>query len=280
MPAVAWPVQETRDPGIKSSFRKLTADNYNVILFLGVKLIKLFQRVSPTKCTDSLQHLNRGWRMWAGPVVEPVKARGVAGLGTSNPFSSAKTYCILHSYIIQQALRMFLLKSSHRPSNLQTTTWAEFSAELLLLIIDQLTLGDWCRCSVSYVSDCKREQWSWAFPCIVLDNCWTLTLCMSWWKSILSSYIMHSFSLCCHRSEQRKSDSQTNKFAVLKSTPTFTPHDNLKNLQQYTMAVSSYPLLCMFSSHMLPPPTFPLPSPDSLSLDSRPPHALTVQLFN
>lgn len=65
---------------------------------------------------------------------------------------------------------------------------------------------------------------------------------------------MHSFSLCCHRSEQRKSDSQTNKFAVLKTTPTFTPHDNLKNLQQYTMAVSSCPLLCMFSSHMLPPP--------------------------
>lgn len=34
MPAVVWPVQEATDPGIKSSFRKLTADKYNVILFL------------------------------------------------------------------------------------------------------------------------------------------------------------------------------------------------------------------------------------------------------
>lgn len=34
MPAVVWPVQETTDPGRKSSYRKLTADKYNVILFV------------------------------------------------------------------------------------------------------------------------------------------------------------------------------------------------------------------------------------------------------
>lgn len=132
--------------------------------------------------------------------------------------------CMLHSYIIQQALRMFLLKSSHRPSNLQTTTWAVFSAEWLPSNYRSFNIGILMQmfCVTSIWNACKREQWSWPLPCIVLDHRWTLTLCMFWWESILSSYVMHSFSLCCHRSEQRKSDSQTNKFAVLKTTPTFT----------------------------------------------------------
>lgn len=50
MPSVVWPVQEATDPGIKSSNRKLTADKYNVILFLDSNDFSVYP---PKKCTNS-----------------------------------------------------------------------------------------------------------------------------------------------------------------------------------------------------------------------------------
>lgn len=148
-------------------------------------------------------------------------------------------------------------------------------------------MGGWYRCFLSLWYGSmhflgKRKQWSWPLPCSVSHNHWTLTLCMSWWKSILSSYVMHSISLCCHRSEQRKSDSQTNKFAVYRLHPhslsvTSSPKPQKPSTLHYGCFILSFTLHVLFSHTPLQHFHSSL---DSFSLDSRPPHALTVQLFN